>query len=120
MKEFKLPKIFDLNYLMNEELTEDDLYHLFETESLNYSFIIEMFRFLNELTNPKKLAHDFHKNNGWINKKKFCSMKERTKFTDKLEKAIKNIYQYSDYLSKRWVDDWMFHYGFSVTNLNLK
>ena len=49
-------KIFDLDYLQNAELTEDDLYYLFETPSLNYSLLVDMFNFTNqEITDEKKI-----------------------------------------------------------------
>ena len=114
MKEHKLPKIFEIDYLIGNELTEDDLYNLFETESLNYSFIIEQYRFLNEYTSPNKISQDFTRDNGWLNKKHFHSIKERQKFVSKIEKAVQNIYQYSEFMAKRWVAEWMFHYGFSL------
>ena len=39
MAKNKKIEIYDLDYLVNTELTEEDLYNIFETPSLNYSFI---------------------------------------------------------------------------------
>ena len=38
-------KIYDLDYLINIELTEEDLYYLFDTASLIYSLVIITFTF---------------------------------------------------------------------------
>ena len=40
-------KIFEMDYLMNNDLSEDDLYYLFETSSLNYSLSINEFKYSN-------------------------------------------------------------------------
>ena len=112
MRDF--PKIFDLDYLATAELEEDDLYHLFETPSLLYSIIKAMYLFTNEFTSIKTLAKKFRRDNGWLTNKHFKTQKERDEFEKKLVKVIQNVYQYSEFMAKRWVDDWMFHYGFSI------
>ena len=112
MRDF--PKIFDLDYLATAELEEDDLYHLFETPSLLYSIIKAMYLSTNEFTSIKTLAKNFRRDNGWLTNKHFKTQKERDEFEKKLVKVIQNVYQYSEFMAKRWVDDWMFHYGFSI------
>ena len=48
-------RIYEMDYLMNNDLSEDDLYYLFETPSLNYSLLINEFKYSNqELTDEKK------------------------------------------------------------------
>ena len=42
MKEYK---IYTMKYLKEKELTENDLYYLFDTPSLNYSLVVNMFKF---------------------------------------------------------------------------
>ena len=44
MAKNKKIEIYDLDYLVNAELTEEDLYNIFETPSLNYSLVINMFK----------------------------------------------------------------------------
>lgn len=114
------PKIYDFDYLTKTEFGEDDLYHLFETQSLNYSIIQEMFRVTGEYTNIKHLADHFKRDNGWLTNRHFKSKKDRQNFINRLIPIIKNVYQYSDYEAKRWVDDWMFHYGFSIKHYDTK
>ena len=49
-------KIFSLDYLRNEELTEDDLYYIFETPSLNYSLLVGEFLLTEqEISDEKKI-----------------------------------------------------------------
>lgn len=113
-KEKELPKIFELEYLAKEDLTENDLHYLFDKSSLIYSLIQGMHRITGDYTNIAKIVNDSKHDNGWINRRHFRSKRERDKFISQAIDVIKNVYQYSDYLSKRWVDDFMFHYGFSI------
>ena len=39
-------RIYPIDYLMSAELTESDLNHLFDTNSLLYSVIIGMYRYI--------------------------------------------------------------------------
>lgn len=117
-KERELPKIFELEYLANEDLSENDLYYLFETKSLFFSLIQEMYRTNGEFTNINKIIHDIKHDNGWLSKRHFKTKNHRDRFVKLATNVIKNVYQYSDYMAKRWVDDFMFHYGFTLYHRN--
>ena len=107
-------KLFSLEYLINEELTEDDLFLLFETSSLNYSLIVAMHRLCDMYTSETKIIKDIKKDNSWVEMHHFKSIKERKCFVDNIAKVAKNVYSYSDYIAKRWAEDWMLYYGFSI------
>ena len=63
-------KIFEMDYLMNNDLSEDDLYYLFETSSLNYSLLINEFKYSNqELTDEKKIIKLVQSDEEWMYKK---------------------------------------------------
>ena len=113
-------KLFSLEYLSNEELTEDDLFLLFETNSLNYSLIVAMYRYCGIYTHENKIISDIKKDNSWINFHHFKNDKDRSSFTNIVKNVVKNVYTYSDYVAQRWADDWMLHYGFSIYHCHKK
>lgn len=113
-KKQKEIKIFSLDYLANEELTEDDLYYLFDCDSLFYSLIKEMFVCIGEFSNIQVLIDKVINKKNWMNKRHFKSHKQQEDFMNKAQKCIKNIYQYTDEQSKFWVEMFMIKYGFSL------
>ena len=85
-------KIYPIEYLINEELTESDLSNIFDTPSLLYSIIIGMFRFAgyNSKRNSqiiKMIKEDkrWMYNNYWTNK-------QATEFENMLTKLFMNVY----------------------------
>jgi hypothetical protein len=108
-------KIYDIDYLENSELTEDDLYYIFECKSLTPSLIVGEYRAIDNLTAKEKILKDIKSNSNWLKEHKFRNKKARLKFMDHLIKISKNVYQFDNVSAKRWVDDWMIHYGFSYT-----
>lgn len=112
-------KIFDLDYLQNAELTEDDLYYLFETPSLNYSLLVDMFNFTNqEITDEKKIIKLAKTDRDWMYKY-FWTAEQREEFEKILTKIFMNVYwcrhEYEAESKMQW---WIFMYG--LTNEDLK
>ena len=60
-------RVYPIDYLINNELTETDLSHLFDTPSLKYSIIIGMFRYLGKKKRNSDIVKMITKNNNWIN-----------------------------------------------------
>ena len=69
-------KIYSLDYLMNEELSDLDLNNLFDTKSLIYSFIIEMFKFIHSKKRPNEIIKMVKNENNWMDRYSW-SIKER-------------------------------------------
>lgn len=106
-------KIFDLDYLQNEEFTEDDLYKLFETPSLNRSLIIGMFRFINDEHTDEEILDLVKTKENWMNEI-LWSFSVKQNFRNILTNIAKNLYQYSSKTSENWADEWLLRYGFGV------
>lgn len=101
-------KFFTLDYLINNELTEEDLYYIFDTKSLYYSLISELF----SLMKIDKSDYDIIKNfKSWNDIKYSWTSKQNKKFNNNLMKAYKNIYQINDNNAMYKSDIWCYLYG---------
>lgn len=114
----KAYKIFDIEYLINDPLSEDDLYYLFETPSLSYSLLINMFRRTKQSLNDEKKIISLAKNDKDWMYKYFWSDKDRENFERDLIKVYKNIYRCGDAEAESRSQWWIFMYG--LTNEKLK
>lgn len=106
-------KIFEMDYLMNNDLSEDDLYYLFETASLNYSLLINEFKYSNqELTDEKKIIKLAQSDEEWMYKT-FWTEKQRNTFEEDAKKVFMNIYQCGPAEAESKVQWWILCYGLS-------
>jgi len=118
MNRRKSYKIFDIDYLQNGELTEDDLYWLFETNSLTLSLIIEMFRFTKQdILDENTIVNIIKNNNDWMYKY-FWTNKQRIDFEDILFNVYKNVRYCCDEEANSLTQFWIINYG--LTNKELK
>jgi len=90
-------KIYSLDYLMNNELSDLDLSNLLDNNSrgLLYSIIVNMFQYVNIKKSPKEIINIITTKDKWMNDY-FWSYKELIDFENKLAKALKNIYYLDD------------------------
>ena len=110
-------KIFDIDYLQKEELNEDDLYWLFETPSLSYSLVVEMFRRTKQaLVDEKKIIKLIKTDKDWMYKY-FWTDKEREEYTQIVTNVYKNVNYYNDKEAEQNAHWWIFMYGLSNSNI---
>lgn len=93
-------KIYPMEYLMNEELTESDLTNIFDTPSLLYSIIIGMFRFSGNTTKRNNQIIKLVKEDKRWMYKYFWTSKQSHDFEDILTKVFMNIYCESETRSR--------------------
>lgn len=101
-------KIFTLDYLINNELTEEDLYYIFDTKSLYYSLIVELFKLMNINKSSSQIIKSF---TTWDKVKYTWTSKQNRKFNENLIKAYKNIYQIDNNNAMFKSDLWCYIYG---------
>ena len=110
-------KIFEMDYLQHADLTEDDLYYLFETPSLNYSFLVDMFRRTKQdVVDEKKIINIAKNDKDWMYKY-FWTTKQREEFENALEKAYINIRQCNETEAKSSTQFWVLMYGLTDSKL---
>jgi hypothetical protein len=106
-------KIYPIDYLINEELTESDLSNLFDSKSFTYSLIINMFRENNIKISNSNIIKMISNDSNWMNK--FSWNKDKfNEFEHKVKKVYENVYNYADNVSKQYAQWWMTVFGFSV------
>ena len=111
-------RIYPIDYLVNNELSETDLSHLFDTTSLKYSIIIGMFRFMGSKKRNCDIIKMITKNNNWINNNEW-SEDQFKNYEKQLVNVYKNLYYYGDSKSTVMAQNFMTIYGFKVKNNNI-
>lgn len=112
-------KIYPINYLINEELNEDDLFNLFDLHSFNYSLVIGMLRHIGiKNKSDNDIIEMCSKSNNWFNKYTWTP-KQRKDFLNKLIKVYRNVYCYSEMKSKQLAEWWLLVYGISIPKNNI-
>ena len=107
-------KIYPLTYLINEELTESDLYNCIEGNSLRYSLIIEQFRRIGDNRKDWQIIKECKENPRWIYNYRFSIKKCREDFTNDVSKVFRNVFTYGKEKSISEAQWFMFRYGFGV------
>ena len=114
-------KIYPINYLINEELSDLDLENLLNNKNKGFlcSIIIAMHKEIGCTMSSKDIIKSIFKDNTWQSKNKW-TYKQRLSFEQKLTKAIKNIWNYSEYVSKQKAQWYLLIYGLDVKNNKFK
>lgn len=111
-------RLYPLEYLMNEDLNDEDLSWLFDQKSLLYSIIIGMFRFIGIKKSNSEIIKLVRKDPKWMYKY-FWNSNEQQEFEDKLIKIMKNIYYLSDFQAKQKAQWYIIIYGLSIKGSNI-
>ena len=106
-------RLYPISYLMNEELSESDLNHLFDTKSLKYSIIISMFRFIGSSKRNCDIIKLCTTNKNWFDHYRW-SQKQQKEFEDLLTKVFMNLYYYKEQRARIQAQWWLINYGLSV------
>lgn len=105
--------VYDIDYLVSSELTDDDLYNLLDCGSLIYSLIIGMYRFASIDKSDSDIIAEVGIDNSWIEKNSWTK-KQLLSYEKKLIKVYQNLYQYSYEKSSTLAQWWIIQYGLSV------
>ena len=111
-------RLYPLEYLMNEELNDEDLSWLFDQKSLLYSIIIGMFRFIGIKKSNSEIIKLVRKDSKWMYRY-FWNTNEQQEFENKLIKIMKNIYYLSDFQAKQKAQWYIIIYGLSIKGSNI-
>ena len=106
-------RIYPVDYLMSAELTESDLSHLFDTNSLLYSIIIGMHRYIGSKKQNTEIIKHCKKNNNWLDNITWTT-EQFIDFENKLSKIIKNLYYITDEAALTKAQLFMIRYGLNV------
>jgi hypothetical protein len=99
--------------LAENEITENDLYWIFDTDSLTYSLIISMFRYVDYDMPVDDILSMCRDNDRWMYEH-YWTKKQRDGFRKILIKAIQNIYSLSEEVAESKADWWLFEWGLTI------
>jgi len=107
--------IYHIEYIMNEDLTDNDLSNLLDNKKsgLIYSLIINMFRLAKSNMNESKIFEFIKTDKNWMNSIKLTKSKYN-KFENMLIQVYKNIYQYKEATAISLAQWFMIKYGFKI------
>jgi len=105
--------VYSYDEMNKSELSENELYDLFETPSLQYSLIIEMFKSVNDQRTPEEIIAFCKSDENWVYKS-YWKKSDKEKFLEKLIILFKNLYYYSYDKAKSCAQWWLFYYGLSI------
>ena len=104
-------KIFDLDYLLNSDFTDDDLYYLFTTKSLTHSLIAAQFR-IGGYKESNKEIKALVKKKHW-QYKYFLNDQQIIDFENKVATIYMKVYQCSRGEATARAQMFYIQYGFS-------
>lgn len=107
---------YSVDYLINHELNENELYDLFETPSLHYSLFLGMFAFIGDKRTPDELITMGKKDSDWMYKN-FWSEQQKQQYIELVTKILMNIYQFGKETSRHNAEHWVCFNGLSLENL---
>lgn len=115
MKEYK---IYSMKYLKEKELTENDLYYLFDTPSLHYSLVVNMFKFVGYKMKNEEILDICKTNERWMYEYTWTK-EQKEAWKNEVTAVFKNIYQYGPQESEHSASWWCFWNGMTVPDENL-
>lgn len=110
-KNYKSTPIYDLEYLQNSELTDNDLNNLVNGKALNWSLIVAEFKLNGDKRNHKQILSSCEKDDFWFDSNTW-SLESQNNFRNILAKVYKNIYYYSEQRCFDMADMWLLNFGF--------
>ena len=109
-------KIFDLDYLINSDYTDDDLYYLFTTKSLFYSLIVGQFK-LGGYKESFKEIKSIIKKKHW-QYKYFLNDEQIAEFENIITKIYQKVYQCNN--TEATIRAQMFYIQYGFSNIRIK
>lgn len=112
--------IYPIDYLANEELSDNDLSNLLDNEkrSLKYSLVIGMFKFIKSPKRNYQIVKSITSNKNWF-KKTTWTIKQQNEYEKLVIKVYKNIYQYKELTAISLAQWFMTIYGLNIEGNNI-
>ncbi len=105
-------KMFNIEELQQSEFSDKDLTYILSDGVLSKLLIIAMFRYM-KINTPSDDILELIKSDNWYEKYKWTWHKHDM-FIKEVAKVYKNIYQYSNDMSIRLAEQFVFEFGFAV------
>lgn len=110
-------RVYDMQYLMSGELTDEDVNYLTHNKSYVYSLVVGMYRFVKSNKSTEYIINAIKTDNSWLKDHAWSSF-YRNKFEKNTAKFYKNLYYYGKEQSKMLAQWFSIMYGFSTYESN--
>jgi hypothetical protein len=112
--------IYPIDYLANEELSDNDLSNLLDNDKrgLRYSLVIGMFKFIKSPKRNYQIVKSITSNKNWF-KKTTWTPEQQNEYEQLVIKVYKNIYQYKKLTAISLAQWFMTVYGFIIEGNNI-
>lgn len=113
--------IYPIDYLVNEELSDNDLNNLLDNErrGLKYSLIIGMFKFIKSPKRNYQIIKSITSNKNWFRKTTWTK-EQQHEYEELVIKVYKNIYQYKELTAISLAQWFMTVFGLSIEGNTLE
>lgn len=115
MKDIFSVKVYPIEYLIKEELTEQDISNLLDNGKigLTASLIVGMFKYIGSKKKTSHILKAISTDSSWI-KKYTWKKRQRDEYEKLVIKVFKNIYQYKELQVVSLAQWFMIKYGLNV------
>ena len=112
--------IYPIDYLANEELSDNDLSNLLDNDKcgLRYSLVIGMFKFIKSPKRNYQIIKSITSNKNWF-KKTTWTTEQQNEYEQLVIKVYKNIYQYKELTAISLAQWFMTIYGLNIEGNNI-
>jgi hypothetical protein len=112
--------IYPIDYLANEELSDNDLSNLLDNDKrgLKYSLVIGMFKFIKSPKRNYQIIKSITSNKNWFKKTTWTTV-QQNEYEELVIKVYKNIYQYKDLTAISLAQWFMSIYGLNIEGNNI-
>ena len=112
--------IYPIDYLANEELSDNDLSNLLDNDKrgLKYSLVIGMFKFIKSPKRNYQIIKSITSNKNWFKKTTWTTV-QQNEYEELVTKVYKNIYQYKDLTAISLAQWFMSIYGLNIEGNNI-
>lgn len=112
--------IYPIEYLINEELSDNDLNNLLDNKkrALRYSLIIGMFKFIKSPKRNYQIIKSMTSNKNWF-KNTTWTIEQQNEYEQLVIKVYKNVYQYKDQTAISLAQWFMSIYGLDIEGNNI-
>ena len=112
--------IYPIDYLANEELSDNDLSNLLDNDKrgLRYSLVIGMFKFIKSPKRNYQIIKSITSNKNWF-KNTTWTIEQQNEYEQLVIKVYKNIYQYKELTAVSLAQWFMSIYGLNIEGNNI-
>ena len=106
-------KLYKIDYLMNAELTDDDIHNLLDNNALEWSLINRMMELSGNSMSTSELRKTVGSSNTWMDNY-YWSDEQSREFHDELTSVYMNVYQWKESRARSQADWFIIYLGLQI------